>query len=568
MTGLTKQQCERNGRLTVTLLAALLSVGCHRIYTLDPVDGGTGGDTDVDIDTDTDVDIDTDTDTDTDSDTQIDESGPMVGACFATSIQRSGSGSYDDPMVLALADGSSVVLGDFGEEVIFERDKPEETAFTWDAGEYEHNGFAALYRSDGTLAWASHIFSSVEANVRAAAQLSGGDVLIAGEFRSAVTPNTQDPAATQLTSDPAWRHDVFIARFTASGDLVWARRDGGEGDEYSVAVAALPDDSIVLVGKYLLGKPALLGQGEANETELPSMPNDRDMFVAKYNPDGLLDWAKTIDLDWVSKIAIRTDGSFLVQGGFEGSSATFGAGEPGETDIFPYSDESATLVLACYHTDGPLMWARGVEYSLGSPWYYGSRVPDIVVSDDSFVLNGVFSGELTFHNIDGKGDSTIIDPGDCQPGDTTCYNVFTARYDGNGMWTDQGFFPVYNSYLGESGTAFFSDQSFANFGFFQGELTLDPGGADETTLVDPEGALYFARFEENGTLERAGRLCRNCPAASLSNISTEEDGTAVVVGYFENEPEFTLTDGETISLGADPAYQDIFLIRLCPGTDQ
>ncbi|MCK4720631.1 hypothetical protein KAU08_08225, partial [bacterium] len=75
------------------------------------------------------------------------------------------------------------------------------------------------------------------------------------------------------------------------------------------------------------------GQGEPNETVLNS-GGYRDMFIARYDPDGSLEWAKQAggDYGWDIGYGITTlsDNSLVVTGGF-GDSATFGPCEPNET---------------------------------------------------------------------------------------------------------------------------------------------------------------------------------------------------------------------------------------------
>ncbi len=97
--------------LPVFLAAALVLLGCHKIYSLDPADSGPGGgdsdtdtsnssdadaDTDSDSDSDTDSDSDSDTDTDTDSDSDSDSDGDSDGDSDADSDSDSDGDSDSD----------------------------------------------------------------------------------------------------------------------------------------------------------------------------------------------------------------------------------------------------------------------------------------------------------------------------------------------------------------------------------------------------------------------------------------------------------------------------------------
>jgi hypothetical protein len=84
---------------------------------------------------------------------------------------------------------------------------------------------------------------------------------------------------------------------------------------------------------------ATFGPGEPNQTVLTSA-GDFDIFIARYNPEGTLAWAKCAggpdgyDI-WDERglgITTLSDNSTTVTGNFSGS-ATFGLGEPNQTDL-------------------------------------------------------------------------------------------------------------------------------------------------------------------------------------------------------------------------------------------
>ena len=95
---------------------------------------------------------------------------------------------------------------------------------------------------------------------------------------------------------------------------------------------------------------ATFGAGEANEKILTSA-GINDIFLACYNPDGTLAWARRaggegFDYGW--GVAVLSDGSALVTGWFGvfGSTATFGAGEANET--FLTSEGNHDIFIARY----------------------------------------------------------------------------------------------------------------------------------------------------------------------------------------------------------------------------
>ncbi len=563
--------------LSIFLMVALMLFGCHKTYSLDAADSGAGGggdndtNTGADADADVDADADSDTDTDTDVDTET-EPSPMIEACWATSILGPTS-EGTDTVALALTDGNSLVFSNFLGDVTLEPGKPEEVTFIFD--EFWSNGFAALYGPNGALAWARHISSVHMSHVNAAAELPNGDVVIAGGFIREVTLNPQDPEPTELTSDFPLFNDIFIARFTVDGHLVWARRDGGEDDEASHALAGLPDGSILLAGEF--GSNGLLGQGEENETVLlPTQTMERRVFLAKYKPDGLLDWAKTIDLNSMSsEILVRPDGSFLVRGTFWGPQATLGEGEPNETTFYlddgspeepGYPPGVSASVLACYAPNGDLRWARGIARSADDLYGMGSvSTPGAAVSGDSIIVSGNFAEEIRF--LDPDGDDFILKAWNCNSEDELCPAAFTAQYDMNGELVETKMYPIHSESGYSCRTALFSDQTLAVYGSFEDELVFDPGGPDETKLMDTEIAAYFARYKKTGTLDFAGRVCSNCWLDEKS-LDISDDGSAILSANFEdfqeNDISITLKGGETIAFAPVPDRGNVLLVRLCP----
>lgn len=140
--------------------------------------------------------------------------------------------------------------------------------------------------------------------------------------------------------------------------LQWAKRAGGDsGDngDYGISIAALSDGSFMITGCFY--GTSTFGSGESNETILTSA-GDEDIFIARYNPDGTLAWAKKsggIFNDEGKSIAALSDGSSLVTGYFM-DAATFGSGENNQTILA--SGGNKDIFIAKYNPDGTLAWAK------------------------------------------------------------------------------------------------------------------------------------------------------------------------------------------------------------------
>ena len=92
----------------------------------------------------------------------------------------------------------------------------------------------------------------------------------------------------------------------------------------------------------------VFGKGEANETELISKGYN-DKFLAKYNPDGTLAWARKAASSEEccmnsEDLAALPDGSTLMIGHFPGT-AVFGPGSDNETELISAGEHSSNDVF-------------------------------------------------------------------------------------------------------------------------------------------------------------------------------------------------------------------------------
>jgi acetyltransferase-like isoleucine patch superfamily enzyme len=91
-----------------------------------------------------------------------------------------------------------------------------------------------------------------------------------------------------------------------------------------------------MAGQYtgIATDPTTFGPGAPNQTQLIAA-GDRDIFVAKFDSTGNLVWVKSaggIGTDAGRGIAMGSSGNIYVAGFFQGT-ATFGSGEPNETQL-------------------------------------------------------------------------------------------------------------------------------------------------------------------------------------------------------------------------------------------
>jgi len=441
--------------------------------------------------------------------------------------------------IAAFSDGSMVITGYFN------------GAATFGAGEITppdlpgdpHDIFVAKYNADGTLAWAKSALGNDYAEGNGIAALSDGSSLVVGYFQGTVTFGSGEPNQTIFSAGSI--EDIFVAKYNPDGTLAWAKRAGGGSDDKGRGIAALPDGSAVITGYFR--EDATFGRGEPNQTVLYSAAH-YDIFVAKYNPDGTLVWAKSArgpsDSDLGTAIAALSDGGAVVLGYFSGA-VTFGTGEPHQTTLTSVS--TWDTFVARYNPDGTLAWAKRAGRAT-FPEGHENGIASL--PDDSAVITGYFEGSSTF----GAGEpnqTTITSAGGP--------DIFVAKYNSDGTlaWAKRA---------GGGGEdrgrdiAVLADGGALVTGCFSGIATFGLGEPIQATLSSAGGTdLFVAQYNSDGSLAWARRDAGAGADAGLG-IATLSDGAALVTGYFEGNAPFGAGEpnGTTLLSAGDA---DIFLAK-------
>ncbi len=226
---------------------------------------------------------------------------------YAWATMGGGTGGDEANGVSALPDGSSIITGTFAGTATFGATSLESDASV--------GIFTAKVRADGTYAWATKGGGSGGAVAFGVSALPDGSSIITGRFSGTATFG-----ATSLISDSG-SDDTFTAKVNADGTYAWAIKGGGSGSDQALGVSALPDGSSIITGYF--SSTATFGA-----TSLISDSGSTDTFTAKMNADGTYAWAIKgggAGNDRARGVSALPDGSIIITGHFNGTTATFGA---------------------------------------------------------------------------------------------------------------------------------------------------------------------------------------------------------------------------------------------------
>lgn len=275
------------------------------------------------------------------------------------------------------------------------------------------------------------------------------NIYLFGPFQSTVD---FDPGAGTASLTSAGSYDIFFAKYTPSGEYIWAKRIGGTGMENSGGLTIDDKGTIYLSGSFT-GVNIDFDPGSG--TTLLNSNGGTDIFLAKYDDNVNCIWAGSIGgsgNDNPLSLFLDSENNIYQAGSFSGQNVDFDlkAGtcllsSVGGSDIF----------FSRYNQFGKLIWAhaiggsgddvswraiagkRGYVYVIGS--FTGLNI-DFDPGTGSALLNSNGAGDIFF----AKYSKEVLNPyfGFTVP-DTVAKRFGTAELISNGIWWWHGA-PVFS----------------------------------------------------------------------------------------------------------------------------
>lgn len=235
--------------------------------------------------------------------------------------------------------------------------------------------FLAKYDSQGLAQWALSATGTRDDASRAVAIDADGNIVIVGDF-SSPTLTLGNQAITNVGGT-----DLFVAKLTPQGQLLWAQSAGYSATHEGNAVAVDAAKNVYIAGKFW-------GTTRFGTNEFDSH-FDHDTFLAKYSSNGELQWARQLNSFSVTvarNLAVDADNNVLMAGYLD---------QTCDFDEFTLIAHGAQDVfVAKFNPMGKVLWAK----NFGGP---GTETPRSLAVDraNNVYVVGSFEETADFGGI-------------------------------------------------------------------------------------------------------------------------------------------------------------------------
>jgi hypothetical protein len=183
---------------------------------------------------------------------------------------------------------------------------------------------------------------------------------------------------------------AFLAKHDANGQFQWVRLAGSSGIDMGRALAIDASGNVFMTG-FFMGDDLGITSTNGNTTGLP-YAGGRDIFVAKFDPNGNLLWARQaggVGDDEPKDIA--TDGSQVFVGGFFANTCSFG-------NFSKISNGGTDFFLTKYNSSGTEQWA------MSGGGTADDAINGLVATSGGYgvVITGYFSNLMSLNTVNGS----------------------------------------------------------------------------------------------------------------------------------------------------------------------
>ncbi|MCI5057810.1 MAG: hypothetical protein MRY83_16980, partial [Flavobacteriales bacterium] len=312
-------------------------------------------------------------------------------------------------------------------------------------------------------------------------------------------------------------NDIFLAKYSKSGGLVWAHVLVSDGWNYSYDVEVDKYDNVFITGFCASTADFDPDTGIAL---LSGVNGGWFYFIAKYNSDGKYLWANgfsAVNGAQSFDVCLDSNSNVYVTANFYGS-----------IDIDPSSgsyilngvNNGQSILCAKYDSLGSLIWGFAID-DVGQ---YGGASSISSDDGDYIYVTGYYGKPI---DLDPSSSSFILTP-------NTTADRFVAKYkkDGTFIWArsfdvnNNGVFTVNRNVRAEADI----DKNVVICGVFSGTVDLDPGSGIHQVISPGTHGTFFVKLDSAGNFVWGNAINNGFSMPSDFKIDCNND--IVITGSF------------------------------------
>jgi hypothetical protein len=336
-----------------------------------------------------------------------------------------------------------------------------------------------------------------------------GNVFVTGAYAQPTI--AFGPYTLTNTNNSGNSGEIFLVKYDATGNILWARNAGGTNNDMAWNVTADANGNSYITGNFTSSSTTF---GSITLTN----SGTQSAFVAKYDPSGNVVWATNPTTTGTScgyGVSVDPSGNVFVSGAFDAPSIVFGLftlNGNGYNDCF----------IAKYNSSGNVQWAK----SAGGANPESAQGISADMNGNAYVTGHFASSSITF------GSNTIT---------TSGQSVFLTKYDslGNNLWAKAsvgGFNAAYgNSVSADPFGNVFITGNYTDTVVFDTDSLICTGLA--TSSADADQEVFTVKYEAAGNVLWARGSLPLGPGGFTHNsysVASDGAGNAYIVGGFFN----------------------------------
>lgn len=220
--------------------------------------------------------------------------------------------------------------------------------------------YLTKYSTSGNVVWATSSGGNIYGPLSIAVNASGNVYMAGSYFGNSITLGT-----TTLTHTGGLGYHLFFVKYDASGNIIWAKGENGDFDDYGYSVALDVTGNPYVVGAFLSNTVKFDAVVLTNTATAPAY----DSFILKYDSNGNVVWAKSADASTAAtwpgsndrpySVTIDATGNIYMAGAFLCTTLTFGStilnnatGANGYFDVYVVEYDASGNVLGAVSAGG------------------------------------------------------------------------------------------------------------------------------------------------------------------------------------------------------------------------